>query len=62
MYTNSLNVPGQMFGDERMIVIYVQLNTSPLPFAFLGLSEWYQIMPVTVKKTKAVEIRFYVQI
>lgn len=39
-----------MFGDERMIVIYVQFNTSPLPFVFLGLSEWYQIMSEMITK------------
>jgi len=41
-----------MFGDERMVVVYVQFNTGSLPFAFLGLSERYQIMPITITKQK----------
>jgi len=47
-----------MFGDERMIIIYVQFNTSPLPFAFLGLSEWYQIMSEKITKQNPLKFVF----
>lgn len=38
-------IPGQVFGHEDMVTEDVQFGAFILPLAFLGQSQWDQIMP-----------------